>query len=146
MVRVENIQNKISYLRTILKKVARYKALPLSEIFSNSDTTAALERYLFLAAQAAIDSIEMFCKLEKLGRPESMSDAIRILSKNDIITSEFADKMIRMVGFRNYLSHGYEHIDQKVVGEVLHQHLDDLETLALILESAYGSSTKAPKR
>ena len=134
MVRPENITAKLAYLRSILKKLDRLREMPTDSIFSNADLTAALERYLFLAAQAAIDSVEMFCKLKQLGRPESMGEAIRFLHSAGVIEHDFSEKMLRMVGFRNYLSHGYEHLNRTVLEEVLHKHLGDLEQLAQVLE------------
>ena len=90
-----------------------------------------------MAAQAGIDLIEMYCKLKQLGKSESMTEAINLVRVSGVIPNQLAEKLIRMVGFRNYLSHGYEHLDYKVVEKVLYGSLGDLSELADILEKLF---------
>ena len=137
MVRIENVESKIAYLRQVIKKLARYQAMPFEKILADQDLIAAVERYLFLAAQAGIDLIEMYCKLKQLGKSESMTEAINLVRVSGVIPNQLAEKLIRMVGFRNYLSHGYEHLDYKVVEKVLYGSLGDLSELADILEKLF---------
>lgn len=134
MVREENLHSKIALLRRYLGKLERYRILPIDRIQADQDLQGATERYLFLAAQCAIDASEMYCKLKQLGKPESMSQIFDLLRESNVIDGDLASSLIRMVGFRNALSHGYEHLDYRIVSEVLQHRLHDLEALAGQLE------------
>lgn len=138
MVRAENIERKLSFLRATLLKLKRYQDMTLEQIRSNQDIQGAVERYLYLAAQASIDASEMYCKLKNFAKPESMAHSIEILQEHKVVGAALADKLMKMVGFRNRLAHGYEIIDYKVVEDVLRGHLDDLEEFAVALEKGMG--------
>ena len=134
MVRSENIETKLNFLRSCLKKLDRYRSMAFAEIATNDDLRGALERYLYLATQSAIDLVEMLCKLKSYGKAESMAGAVELLFKNGVIDQELYSKLVKMVSFRNYLAHGYEKLDYKVVEEVLRDHLGDLKLLGEIVE------------
>lgn len=136
MVRIENIESKISSLHTYLDKLSRYQSIKIEEIKADQDLTGATERYLFLATQAAIDLAEMTTKLKKLGKCESMSQAFILLKEADIIDEELCERMIRMVGFRNALSHGYEDLDYSIVNKVLQNGLLDIEALVASIKDS----------
>jgi uncharacterized protein YutE (UPF0331/DUF86 family) len=136
MVRIENIYSKLSLLRKVLKKLERYRALPIDQIIADQDLQGATERYLFLASQCAIDASEMYCKLKSLGKVESMSQTFELLHEAGVIDQALCSSMIRMVGFRNALSHGYENLDYRIVDDVLRNKLSELERLAQCLERA----------
>lgn len=134
MVRIENIESKISSLRAYLKKLSRYQAMTIEDIIADQDLQGATERYLYLAAQATIDIAEMTCKLKKLKKPESMAEAFDLLCKASILERDMAEILMRMVGFRNALSHGYENLNYEIIADVLNKRLCDLENFASIIE------------
>ncbi len=134
MVRIENIESKISTLREFLKKLSRYQSMSIEEIQGDQDLQGATERYLFLATQAAIDIAEMTCKVKKFKKAESMAEAFETLRSEGIIEDSLCESLVRMVGFRNALSHGYENLDYSIVEDVLKVRLKDLEDFAEIIE------------
>lgn len=134
MVRQENLEGKISVLRSYLKLLERYRPMPMAMITGDPDLRGACERYLYLASQSAIDAAEMYCKRHRLGKPDSMADAFVKLRHAAVIDDALCDRMLRMVGFRNVLSHAYENLDYHIVESVLKQHIGELETLARCLE------------
>ena len=136
MVRLVNIESKLSFLRSTLLKLKRYQGMSMEQILGDQDIQGAVERYLYLAMQAAIDIAEMYCKLKSHGKPESMSHSIEILREHQLIDEPLAGNLIKMVGFRNRLAHGYEIVDYKIVEDVLKVHLQDLEALAQIIEAS----------
>ena len=135
MVRTENIESKLSSLRSYLDLLERYRSRDIEEIRSDPDLRGATERYLFLATQSAIDAAEMYCKLKDLGKPDSMARAFELLYDSKVIDSSLRDAMVRMVGFRNALSHGYENLDYTIVEGVLVSGLSDLERLIQAIQS-----------
>ena len=56
-----------------------------------------------------------------------MGESFLILSEEGLIDSKFAEKLIRMVGFRNIIAHDYEEVDSSIVHGILHSDLKDIE-------------------
>lgn len=136
MVRSENLESKISALRKYLKLLDRYRAMDIEAIKADQDLSGAVERYLYLAAQAAIDLAEMFMKFRRLGKADSMGESFLILEREGILSPVLSGKLVQMVGFRNVLSHGYEHLNYDIVGSVLKDGVKDLADFAAAIERA----------
>ena len=135
MVRDENIESKLAALRRYLKHLERYKNQPFASILANPDLIAALERYLYLALQSTVDLAEMLCKRKQYGKPASMADSFDILRQAGVIDINLSREMIKMVGFRNWLSHGYDKLDYAILESVLRVHLSEVERFADIISS-----------
>ena len=86
-----------------------------------------MERYLYLAAQSAIDLAESLIAFKNLRKPATMAESFRILQEEGLISAELAGKLARMAGFRNILAHAYEDIDGDIVYDVLQNRSKDLE-------------------
>ncbi|MBI5407068.1 MAG: DUF86 domain-containing protein [Nitrospirae bacterium] len=135
MTNLSVIENKISSIRKYLKILERYPEYSRKEIEENIDIRGAVERYLYLAAQAAIDLAEAVIAYRDLRKPATMSEAFYILNEEDIISGECADKMVRMVGFRNVIAHDYEKVNYDIVYDILHHRLKDIEEFIEKIES-----------
>src|SRR3990172_2128680 len=126
MTNLSVIENKISSNRKYLKILKRYKAYSRQEIEENVDVRGAVERYLYLAAQAAIDLAEAVIAYKGFRKPTTMSEAFYILNEEDIVSGELTEKMVRMVGFRNVMAHDYEKVNYDIVYDVLQNRLADV--------------------
>ena len=62
----------------------------------------------------------------KLGMPQEKREAFELLQKNGLITEKMADNMKKMIGFRNIAVHNYKKIDEKILKDVIENHLNDL--------------------
>jgi len=120
------IENKISAARKYLKILERYKKYSKEEIKNNLDIRGAVERYLYLAAQAAIDLAEAVIAYKKFRKPTTMTEAFYILDEEGIIDAKLTEKLVGMVGFRNIVAHDYEKINYDIVYAVLHKGLKDI--------------------
>jgi uncharacterized protein YutE (UPF0331/DUF86 family) len=56
-----------------------------------------------------------------------MKEAFLILGKNNIISSELSQKLIKMVGFRNIAVHAYDNLEMSILESILNNHLQDFE-------------------
>lgn len=121
------IENKISSVKKYLKILDRYKKYSKKEIEGSIDIRGAVERYLYLANQAAIDLAEAVIAYKNFRKPTTMSEAFFILNEEKIISDELTEKLTKMVGFRNIIVHDYEEIDYAVVYEILQNGLKDIE-------------------
>ena len=132
------IENKISLVKKYLKILEGYKKYSREEIENDLNIKGALERYLYLAAQATIDLAEAVIAYKKFRKPTTHGESFHILNEEEIISQDLAEKMIGMVGFRNIVAHDYEKINYDLVYKVVHENLQDLmdftNTISKILQ------------
>ena len=78
------------------------------------------------ACEACIDIAMRLIKLHKLGLPSTSSEGFLMLAQHKFIDYGLAEKMTRMVGFRNVAVHAYTKIDYDIVASVIRLGLDDV--------------------
>ncbi len=128
------IENKISSIQKYLKILEKYKKYSKEDIEKNIDIRGALERYLYLMNQATIDLAEAVISFKNFRKPTTLSESFHILNEEKIISGGLAEKMIRMVGFRNVIAHDYEKINYDIVYDVLHNRLKDIIEFSEIIK------------
>lgn len=133
MTNIAVIENKISAVKKYLKILERYKKYSQKEIVENIDIKGALERYLYLAVQSAIDLAEAVIAYKDFRKPATMSEIFYILNEEEVIPSNLTNKLSKMVGFRNIITHDYEDIDYAIVYTILHRGLKDIENFIKII-------------
>jgi uncharacterized protein YutE (UPF0331/DUF86 family) len=92
-----------------------------------------VERYLYLAVQAAIDLADAFIAFKGYRKPETLGDNFAILRAENVISDDLAGRLMKMVGFRNILAHDYGKIDYAVVGDILRAGLKDIEKFSVAI-------------
>lgn len=92
------------------------------------------------AAQATIDLATHVVTTEAYGLPDSVGAAFDILAKHGIIASDLAERMRRMVGFRNIAVHDYQTLDPNVIQSIVRRHLEDLRAFARAIIEHFGVS------
>ena len=78
------------------------------------------------ACEAGIDIMTRIVRVHGLGIPSSTRDGFDRLVKADIIAQSLADRLMRMVAFRNLAVHQYQKLDIAIVRAVIEKSLDDL--------------------
>jgi len=136
MTNIAVIENKISAVQKYLNILERYKKYSIKELEDNLDLRGALERYLYLATQAAIDTAEAFISLRNFRKPTTLRESFEILREEKIIHEDLMQKMVQMVGFRNIIANDYETVDYKKVYDVLRNRLPDLTQFILKIEKS----------
>ena len=126
MTNLNLIENQISQTEKYLKLLAYYQKLPEQKLESDPYLRGGLERYLYLVTQSAIDLSEAIIAYKKLRKPITLAESFEILAEEKIISQQSAEKLIRMVGFRNIIAHNYTELDYKIVFDVLHHRLEDI--------------------
>jgi len=121
------IENKISAVKKYLHILDGYKNYSRKKIEEDINIRGALERYLYLAVQAAIDLAEATISHKNWRKPASMGETFEILKENKIISAALADGLIKMVGFRNIITHDYGEIDYDIVYDILQNKLEDIK-------------------
>jgi len=88
------------------------------------------------ACEQAIDAACREVSLRGLGVPADSADAFTLLERERVVTSPVADRMRRMVGFRNIAVHEYRRLDPEVVRTVIEHRLDDFRAFCRELTDA----------
>jgi uncharacterized protein YutE (UPF0331/DUF86 family) len=78
------------------------------------------------ACEASIDIMNRIVRLRGLGAPASTRDGFDRLVRAAVIEQSLADRLMRMVGFRNLAVHQYQKLDIIIVRAVIEKSLDDL--------------------
>lgn len=93
------------------------------------------------ACEAAIDLAMHVVRVRRLGVPQETRQSFEMLRDANLLESRLADRMMRMVGFRNVAVHDYRKLDIDVVERIVTDHLDEF----LAFASALVRSSGAPK-
>lgn len=87
----------------------------------------AVKHCLFEIAEASIDMASHIVAAEGFEKPESYAEMFPVLSKNDILDDELAEKLSEMARFRNLLVHRYGDIDEQKLENFIKQDLKDVK-------------------
>lgn len=131
---IKVIENKISSAKKYLKILKRYHSYKKEEIEENIDIRGAVERYLYLAVQATIDLAEAVIAYKCFRKPTTMSEAFDILNEENFISPRLTAELVKMVGFRNIITHDYDKIDYDILYNVLKKGRKDIESLLKSIE------------
>lgn len=85
------------------------------------------------ACEAALDMGQYLIRKYKLGIPQSSRDVFTLLATADFLPAELAEKMKKMVGFRNIAVHEYQRLQLAITENVITQRLDDFNQYCQLL-------------
>ena len=118
--------NKIqSIQRCVQRAREEYQADPDGFVTNYTRQDAALLNVL-RACETAIDLANYVIRANKLGIPVSSADSFKLLQTAHIIDNRLAERMEKMVGFRNTVVHQYTKINIDIVEAVITTELDEL--------------------
>ena len=78
------------------------------------------------ACETAIDLANALVRERQLGIPQSNRDSFRLLADAGVIARDLAERLQKMVGFRNVAVHRYRDLDVAVLVSVIRSDLEDL--------------------
>jgi uncharacterized protein YutE (UPF0331/DUF86 family) len=123
MVDPDRIRSKFGALEADIKDLEGRQTLDITEYRTDRDTQAIVERRFQTGIQACIDIAGHILASEGYREPSDYGDLFRVLEEEAVISTETADRMVEMAGFRNVLTHEYAEIDHDRV----YHHLQNLE-------------------
>jgi len=133
---MERIRQKIGRLREHLRLIRSIKDECSERFASDEIYRGALLHYLYLMADSCIVLAELIIKHKHLRVPQSYAEAFDILGENGLLKPDFAYDFASIAGFRNFLSHDYEKIDEKIVCGKIMEKLEDVESFIMQVENA----------
>jgi uncharacterized protein YutE (UPF0331/DUF86 family) len=88
------------------------------------------------AVQAAIDLATHVVSAEGYALPDSVAAFFSVLEGHGILEPPLAERLRRMVGFRNV--HDYQALDSRIVEAIVSRHLTDLRLFAARVVDRFG--------
>ena len=110
--------------RCVRRAREEYAADPISFASNFSRQDAAILN-IQRACEAALDMGQHLIRRERLGLPQSARDVFQLLAQGGWIEPTLADKLKRMVGFRNIAVHDYQSLQLPITIRIIEMHLDE---------------------
>ncbi len=112
---MERIIHKIGKIREYLRLIDSIRDDCQKRFSIDPIYRGALLHYLYLLSDSCITLAELVIKTKNLRLPQTYYETIDILGENKILTPQFAYTFAKIAGFRNFLAHDYEKMDQSVI-------------------------------
>ncbi|OCW97395.1 DUF86 domain-containing protein [Alishewanella sp. HH-ZS] len=136
--------NKAATIERCVKRARdEYQQDPLS-FASNFTRQDAAILNIQRACEAALDMGQHLLRKYKLGIPQSSRDVFTLLATANFLPAELAEKMKKMVGFRNIAVHEYQRLQLAITEYVITQRLDDFSEYSQLLLSKDEAFTSSP--
>lgn len=110
-------------------KVTNGKKESLDDIITQDVFVLNLQR----SVQACIDLASIIISTKGFKLPSKYKQSFDILRENHIIDSSLADKMKKMIGFRNIAVHDYKQLDINILKSILSNNLIDFEEFTKVI-------------
>ncbi|WP_416237348.1 type VII toxin-antitoxin system HepT family RNase toxin [Thermoanaerobacter sp. RKWS2] len=123
---IETINSKIKELQKnliLLKKVSQ--EVNKENIKEDMLKYWGIERGIQISIECVIDIANIIISSLGLEKPDTYRETVLLLGKSNILPENFAKNISNMISFRNILVHDYMKIDEKVIVDILKNHLDD---------------------
>lgn len=85
------------------------------------------------ACEASLDMGQHLIRRERLGVPQSARDVFALLAQGGWVDLALADKLKRMVGFRNIAVHDYQSLQLPITVSIIQSHLDEFLQYSQVL-------------
>lgn len=119
------ILNKAASIERCLARVREEYVGHESEIETDFTRQDALVLNLLRACETAIDLAMHVVRRNRLGIPQSSRHAFELLVDGGCLDESVADRMKRMVGFRNVAVHNYRTLDIAILRRIVEERLED---------------------
>ncbi len=120
---------KLQIIEQVLEELRSLGHLNVTDLEKDWRTQRAVERNLQIAVEGMIDICQRVLSLKGLTPATTGSEAIRRCVELGALSSE--EPYRRMVQFRNFIVHRYEHIDPAILVDIVNRRLDDFQRFIL---------------
>ncbi len=123
------VVNKIQSIQRCILRAREELALAGAGFAEDHSRQDAAVLNVTRACEQAIDLANHVVRVRRLGIPVSSADAFDLLARAGIVPRDLAERLRRMIGFRNVAVHAYQELDLAIVEAVIRTGLDDLVAL-----------------
>lgn len=125
--------NKAAAIERAVKRVREEHAGDDANLLANQTRQDAIILNLQRACESSIDAAMHLVRVHKLGIPQESRDAFALLEQAGRLEASLADRMKRMVGFRNVAVHDYQRLSLDIVRSIVRERLDDFVEFARVV-------------
>lgn len=118
--------NKIQSVQRCVERAREEYGSAPEEFETNYTAQDAVTLNILRACEQAIDLANHLIRAGKMGIPTSSAESFDLLQARGVIDRELAEKLKRMVHFRNIAVHQYERLDMEVLRSVIVSDLDHI--------------------
>ena len=122
--------NKVQSIQRCVRRAREEYQADRDGFASNYTRQDAALLNVLRACETAIDLANHVIRVHKLGIPVSSADSFKLLRTEQIIDARLAERLEKMVGFRNTIIHQYTKTDLRIVETVIVSELDELLAFA----------------
>ena len=130
------IIEKTTNIQRCLKRIKDVTKLEPGSL-ANYDVQDIFVLNLQRAVQATIDIAVHIVSEEGWGVVKTLKENFTVLEQNNVIDSELADTLKKMVGFRNMAVHDYGRLDVEILKNILQHSLQDIEIFYTLILKKY---------
>lgn len=135
------IINKIQSIQRCIQRAREEYASDPEGFDTNYTRQDASILNVLRACEQAIDLANYVIRQQKLGIPTASTESFDLLRQKSIIDPSLAEKLKKMVHFRNTVIHQYQRTDMSIVKAIITSDLDDLLRFCdRIMELSNGSA------
>lgn len=128
--------NKAASIERAVQRVREEHAGDDANLRENQTRQDAIVLNLQRACESSIDAAMHLVRVHRLGVPQESREAFELLDTAGLIESALAERMKKMVGFRNIAVRDYQKLSIEVVRAIVRERLDDfLEFTRVLLRS-----------
>ncbi len=144
MVEEEVVNERLRHIEEMLGFLKRYAALSLEEFKADREKSHAALYELQTCIEAMTDIGNHLVAALNLRKPEDRADIMLVLAEGGIIPEELARSLIRAIGLRNVIVHGYLGLALDIVYQSLRDDLSDVEDYCRHVVQYLGQQCRAP--
>jgi uncharacterized protein YutE (UPF0331/DUF86 family) len=125
--------NKAAAIERAIRRVREEYDDDDANLLLNQTRQDAIVFNLQRACESSIDAAMHLVRIHRLGVPQESREAFELIEKAGRLDAVLADRMKRMVGFRNVAVHDYQRLNIEIVLKIVREHLDDFLAFARLL-------------
>jgi len=132
------VLNKAEIIERALARVNATYSAHAATLENNLDAQDVIVLNLQRVCEAAIDLAMHVVRIKSIGLPKESRDAFSLLQQNKIITPDMAERLKRMVSFRNIAVHDYRALDWAIVRAIVERDILDVAEFSRQMVKTYG--------
>jgi uncharacterized protein YutE (UPF0331/DUF86 family) len=139
---ITRLINKIEDIKGSLDVLERYAQQDDNTFLSNEEAICSARYSFIVLIEAATNIAAHICARILNKAPNTYAESFLLLSEKMLIEQTLAERLGKMVGFRNLLIHGYGKIDDMQMLNIMRNNLGDvrqyLDAIKTIIEEHTG--------
>ena len=131
---ITRVRENLSLIGSFLEKLGRLAKLPKNEFLADERNPAAAESFLRRSIEAMFDISRHILSKTYEFKSLEYKDVAQALGEKKVVSSAYAETLVKMAGYRNRMVHYYKEIKPDELYDILHKDLGDIERFLIEIE------------